>query len=54
MFHPRKRPWPNPQTIDQAGKACQGQTPKLSTKIVNYGQKFFYNIGRGTKVYPIT
>jgi hypothetical protein len=33
--------WPYPQTLDKAGKACQGQT------LVNNGHKMFYNIGPG-------
>ncbi len=47
MFHPKVESWPYPQTIDLAGKACQGQTPKLNTKIVNYGQKSFSTLGHG-------
>ncbi len=42
------RLWPYPQSLDQAGKACQGQTPNTIAyyeKFVNYGQKKFYNIG---------
>jgi hypothetical protein len=26
VLHLRVRFWPHPQTLDQAGKACQGQT----------------------------
>ncbi len=34
-----------PQTLDYAGKACQGQTLKLIMKRITYGRKQFYNIG---------
>jgi hypothetical protein len=26
VLHSRVGSWPHPQTLDQAGKACQGQT----------------------------
>ncbi len=45
MCHPRVRPSPCPQTIDQAGKACQGRTPQLTTKIRKLRTNFFSNIG---------
>ncbi len=35
----------SPQTLDQAGKACQGQTLQLFTKICKLRTKKFYNIG---------
>ncbi len=36
ILHSRVGPWPYPQTLDLAGKACQ-----VITKIINYGSKSF-------------
>jgi hypothetical protein len=33
------------QTLDQAGKVCQGQTLQLITKVRKLWTKKFYNIG---------
>jgi hypothetical protein len=35
------RLWPHLQTLDKAGKSCQGQTLQLITKI----HEFFHDIG---------
>ncbi len=32
------------RVLDQAGKACHRQTLQLSTKIANYGQKYFITL----------
>jgi hypothetical protein len=37
--------WPHPQTLDEAGKACHGQTLDFIQKSVNYEHKKFYNFG---------
>ncbi len=39
MVHLSGRLWPLSQTLDLAGKDCQGR------KLINYGRKKFYNIG---------
>ncbi len=36
--------WPYPQTLHKAGKACQAQKLYLIKTLINYGNKFFYNI----------
>jgi hypothetical protein len=36
----------HPQTLDYAGKACQGQTLILLQKSVNYGQKSFITLAQ--------
>ncbi len=41
----RVGPWPETQTIDQAGKPCLGQTLQLIKKIRKLRTKKFYNIG---------
>ncbi len=33
VLHSEVGPWPYPETLDLAGKACQGQTLELITKI---------------------
>jgi hypothetical protein len=33
VLHSSIKSWPYPQTLDKAGKACQGQTLYLITKI---------------------
>jgi hypothetical protein len=38
---------PCPQTLDKAGKACQGQTKRFLQKFVTYGLKKLNNIGHG-------
>jgi hypothetical protein len=45
MLHSWVGSWPHPQTLDLAGKACQGQTLWLITNIVNYARKSLQNIG---------
>ncbi len=45
MLHSRVGSWPYPQTVDQAGNNCQGQTLQLITKIHKLRTKIFYNIG---------
>jgi hypothetical protein len=37
--------WAYPQTLDQSGKACQGQSVLLIMKIYKLQTKKFYNIG---------
>ncbi len=44
--------WPYPQTLNYVGEVCQVQSTNALAylkKIVNYGRKFFYNIGCGRK-----
>ncbi len=42
--------WPCLQTLDQAGKACQGQKLQPNTKNVIYGRKRFCNIAPQTNI----
>ena len=53
MLHSGKL-WPYLQTLDQAGKACQGQTHQLIKRIRKLRTKKFYNIGprRGREGRP--
>ncbi len=46
LYSGRLRPYP--QTLDLAGKACQGQI--LIQKLLNYGRKKFYKIGPRSKL----
>jgi hypothetical protein len=46
--------WPYPQTLDQAGKDCQGQTLQLIIRSVSYGRKKFYNIDTRSVVFVVT
>ncbi len=39
------RLWHYLKALDLDGKACQGETLKLITKIVNYDRKKFYSTG---------
>jgi len=39
------------QTLDQAGKACQGQHSSLLQKLAIYDRKKFYNIGPSAQCY---
>ncbi len=39
--------WPYLQTLDQAGKACQGQNIQLITHIDKVSRKKFYKLGPG-------
>jgi hypothetical protein len=50
MLHSRVGFWPCPQTLDQAGFACQGQILKLITNFVTYGRKFFITLAPGVNV----
>jgi hypothetical protein len=43
-------PWPYPQTLYYAGKACQGQNASLLQKLVNYERTKFYNIILGVQI----
>ncbi len=46
--------WPHSQTLDQAGKARQGQTLQLLRKSVYYGRKKFYSTRpRISKLYNL-
>jgi hypothetical protein len=53
MFHPSLTYWPYPQTIDYAGKTCQGQTPWLTTtkKCIFYKLCSLYNKGSNISFY---
>jgi hypothetical protein len=44
MLHSRLGSWPFTQTIDKAGKACQGQTVSLFRKLVTYDRKSFITL----------
>jgi hypothetical protein len=41
---------PYPQTLDQAGEACHGQTLYPITKSVNYNRKKFYSASPWSKI----
>jgi len=45
VLHSRVGSWPYLQTLDKAGKVCQGQTHKLITKNCQLRTKKSYNIG---------
>ncbi len=45
MLHSWVGPRPCPQTIDKAGKDCQGQNSNLLRTFVTYGRKSFITLG---------
>ncbi len=47
VLHSSVGSWPYPQTLEQAGKACQGQTLQLLQILANYECKNIYNIVSG-------